>query len=62
MNGFNRIGSGNMDETPLFFLCPTKTIAKKGGKSILLKIQSQEKCGISVILRITQIEKNYFHF
>ena len=43
-----------MDETPLFFnMTPSKTIAKKGGKSILKSTQNQEKCRISFILTIT---------
>ena len=53
-NGFNRLGVGNMDETPIFFnMYPTKIIAKKGDKVILIKTQSQEKCRISVILCVT---------
>ena len=47
-----------MDETPLFFnMSPSKTIAKKGAKSILIRTQNQEKCRISVILTITAKRK-----
>jgi len=43
-----------MDETPILFnMSPSKTIAKKGGKSILIRTQNQEKCYISVILTIS---------
>jgi len=53
---------GNMDETPLFFnIFPSKTIAKKGGKSILIRTQNQDKCLISVILTITTMDTNYSH-
>ena len=45
---------GNCDETPIFFnMVPSKTIAKKGGKSIIIKTQDQERCRISVLLTIT---------
>lgn len=45
---------GNIDDTPLFYnMAPSKTIAKKRGKSILIRIQNQEKCLIFVILTIT---------
>ena len=42
------------DETPLFFnMTPSKTVAKKGGKSIIIRTQNQEKCRLSVLLTIT---------
>ena len=45
---------GNMDETPVFFnMVPSKTVAYKGQKSILIKTQDQEKCRITVLLTIT---------
>lgn len=34
-------------------MTPSKTIAKKGGKSIIIRTQNQEKCRVSVILKIT---------
>ena len=34
-------------------MVPSKTIAKKGGKSIIIKTQDQEKCRLSVLLCIT---------
>ncbi len=38
---------GSMDETTIFFnMSPSKTITKKGGKSILIRTQNQEKCRI----------------
>ena len=44
----------NMDETPLSFnMIPTKTIAKKGTKSIIIKTLEQEKLRVSVLLTIT---------
>ena len=43
----------NMDETPIFFnMTPAKTIAKQGGKSIIIRTQNQEKCRVSVLLTI----------
>ena len=33
-------------------MVPNKTIAKRGKKTILIKIQNQQKCRISVILGI----------
>ena len=45
---------GNIDETPIFFsTVPSKTIAKKGGKTIIIRTQKQEKCIVSVLLTIT---------
>lgn len=44
----------NMDETPLSFnIIPTKTITKKGTKSIIIKTLEQEKLRVSVLLTIT---------
>lgn len=43
-NGFYDSIIGNCDETPVFFnMLPNKTIAKKGGKSIIIRTQDQEK-------------------
>jgi len=43
-----------MDETPLSFnMIPTKTLAKKGTKSIIIKALDQEKCRVSILLTIT---------
>ena len=43
-----------MDETPLFFnMTPSKTVSKKGGKSIIIRTQNLEKCRLSVLLTIT---------
>ena len=36
----------------------TKTIAKKGGKSIIIRTQNQEKCRASVLLTITADDNN----
>ena len=38
----------NIDEITHFFnMTPTKTISKKGGKSIIIRIQNQEKFRVS---------------
>ena len=43
-----------MNETPLSFnMIPTKTITKKGTKSIIIKTLDQEKCRVSILLTIT---------
>ena len=43
-----------MNETPLFFnISPNKTVSKRGGESITIRTQNQEKCHISVLLIIT---------
>ena len=43
-----------MDETPVFFnLSPSKTIAHKGQKTILIKTQDNEKCRLTFLLTIT---------
>jgi len=34
-------------------MLPNKTIAKKGGKTIIIKTQQQEKCHLTVLLTIT---------
>ena len=53
-NGFGRCNIFNMDESPIFFkMAPTKTIAKRGKKTILIKTQNQEKVRISIILTIS---------
>ena len=50
---FSDIIIAKMDETPLFFnMAPSKTAAKKGGKSIIIRSQNQEKCWFSVLLTI----------
>ena len=44
----------NMDDTPLFFnMSPNKIVAKRSGKSIIIKTQNQEKCRISALLAIS---------
>ena len=43
----------NFDETTVFLIFHQKTIAKKGGKSVIIKTQDQEKCRLLVILFIT---------
>ena len=44
----------NFHETTAFFnMVPSKTIDKKGGKSVIIKTQNQEKFMLSVILCIT---------
>lgn len=53
-NGFYDAIIGNCDETPVFFnMLPNKTIAKKGGKTIIIKTQNQENCRVSVLLTVT---------
>ena len=43
----------NMDETPIFLnMPPSKTIAKKGSKTVFIRTQNQEKVRISVLLTI----------
>ena len=43
----------NMDETPIFLnMPPSKTIAKKGSKTVFIRSQNQEKVRISVLLTI----------
>ena len=34
-------------------MTPNKTVVKKGGKTIIIKTQNQEKCGLSVLLTIS---------
>lgn len=42
-----------MINSDLFRLDCNKTIARKGGKSIIIKTQNQERCRITVLLTIT---------
>ena len=43
----------NMDETPIFLnMPPSKTIAKKGAKTVFIRTHNQEKVRISVLLTI----------
>ena len=42
---------GNMDETPAYFdICPNRTIAKKGEKSIIVRTTGAEKRHLTVVL------------
>ena len=34
-------------------MLPNKTIAKKGGKTIIIKTKNQENCRLSVLLTVT---------
>lgn len=42
----------NMDKKPIFLIQPTKTIAKKGGKPIIIQTKIQKKYKFSVLLTI----------
>ena len=43
-----------MDETPIFLYDLTRKISKKGGKSIKIRAQNQEKWRVFALLKITE--------
>ena len=48
--GFYKDSIFKVDENPIFFnIVPKKTISKEGKKAIIVKIQNQQKCRLSIL-------------